>query len=32
MSFTLIVSLILLATLPLLIKFAVNYFTKLKNI
>ena len=32
MSFTLIVSFILVATLPLLIKFAVNYVTKLKNI
>ena len=32
MSFTLIVSFILVATLPLLIKFAINYVTKLKNI
>ena len=32
MSFTLIMSFILVATLPLLIKFAVNYVTKLKNI
>ena len=32
MSFTLIVSFILVATLPLLIKFAINYFTMLKNI
>ena len=32
MSFTLIVSLILVATLPLLIKFAINYVTKPKNI
>ena len=32
MSFTLIVSLILVATLPLLIKFAINYVIKLKNI
>ena len=32
MSFTLIVSFILVATLPLFIKFAINYVTKLKNI
>ena len=32
MSFTLIVSFILVATLPLLIKFAINYVEKLKNI
>ena len=32
MSFTLIVSFILVATLPLLIKLAINYVTKLKNI
>ena len=32
MSFTLMVSFILVATLPLLIKFAINYFAKLKNI
>ena len=32
MSFTLIMSFILVATLPLLIKFAINYVTKLKNI
>ena len=32
MSFTLIVSFILVATLPLLIKFVINYVTKLKNI
>ena len=32
MSFTLIVSLILVATLPLLIKFAIYYVTKQKNI
>ena len=32
MSFTLILSFILVATLPLLIKFAINYVTKLKNI
>ena len=32
MSFTLIVSFMLVATLPLLIKFAINYVTKLKNI
>ena len=32
MSFTLIVSFILVATLPLLIKFAINYVAKLKNI
>ncbi len=32
MSFTLIVSFILVATLPLLIKFTINYVTKLKNI
>ena len=32
MSFTLIVSFILVATLPLLIKFAINHVTKLKNI
>tara|TARA_Y100001970_G_C13802288_1_gene635701 strand:- start:13 stop:693 length:681 start_codon:yes stop_codon:yes gene_type:complete len=32
MSFTLLASFILIATLPLLIKFAINYFTKLKNI
>ena len=32
MSFTLIVSFILVATLPLLIKFAINYVKKLKNI
>ncbi len=32
MSFTLIVSFILVATLPLLIKFAINYVTKPKNI
>ena len=32
MSFTLMVSFILVATLPLLIKFAINYVTKLKNI
>ena len=31
MSFSLIVSLLLLATLPLLMKFIINYFTKLKN-
>ncbi len=32
MSFTLIMSFILVATLPLLIKFAINYVEKLKNI
>ena len=32
MSFTLIASLILVATLPLLIKFAINYVAKQKNI
>ena len=32
MSFTLIMSFILVATLPLLIKLAINYVTKLKNI
>ena len=32
MSFTLIVSFILVATLPLSIKFAINYVAKLKNI
>ena len=32
MSFTLILSFILVATLPLLIKFAINYVEKLKNI
>ena len=32
MSFTLIVSFILVATLPILIKFAINYVAKLKNI
>ena len=32
MSFTLIVSFILVATLPLLIKFVINYVAKLKNI
>ena len=32
MSFTLMVSFILVATLPLLIKFSINYFAKLKNI
>ena len=32
MSFTLMVSFILVAALPLLIKFAINYFAKLKNI
>ena len=32
MSFTLIVSFILVATLPILIKFLMNYFTKLNNI
>ena len=32
MSFTLIVSFILVATLPLLIKFAISYVAKLKNI
>ena len=32
MSFSLIVSLILLATLPLLMKFTINYFIKLKNL
>ena len=32
MSFTLIVSFILVATLPLLIKLAINYVAKLKNI
>ena len=32
MSFTLILSFILVATLPLLIKFAINYAEKLKNI
>ena len=32
MSFTLIMSFILVATLPLLIKFAINYIEKLKNI
>ena len=32
MSFTLIMSFILVATLPLLIKFAINYVAKLKNI
>jgi uncharacterized membrane protein YdjX (TVP38/TMEM64 family) len=32
MSFTLILSFILVATLPLLIKFVINYVTKLKNI
>ena len=32
MSFTLITSFILVATLPLLIKFAINYVAKLKNI
>ena len=32
MSFTLMVSFTLVATLPLLIKFAINYFAKLKNI
>ena len=32
MSFTLIVSFILVATLPLLIKLVINYVTKLKNI
>ena len=32
MSFSLIVSLLLLATLPLLMKFTINYFIKLKNL
>ena len=32
MSFTLIISFILVATLPILIKFAINYVAKLKNI
>ena len=32
MSYTLIVSFILVATLPILIKFAINYVAKLKNI
>ena len=32
MSFTLIVSFILVATLPILIKFLINYFIKLNNI
>ncbi len=32
MSFSLIVSLLLLATLPLLIKLTINYFTKFKNL
>ena len=32
MSFTLIISFILVATLPILIKFSINYFTKLNNI
>tara|TARA_B100000963_G_scaffold233430_1_gene203896 strand:- start:50 stop:730 length:681 start_codon:yes stop_codon:yes gene_type:complete len=32
MSFTLILSLILLATLPLLIKFTINYVTNIKNV
>ena len=32
MSYTLIVSFILVATLPILIKFAINYIAKLKNI
>ena len=32
MSLSLIVSLILVATLPLLMKFTINYFTKLKNL
>ena len=32
MSFTLIVSFILVAILPILIKFLMNYFTKLNNI
>ena len=32
MSFTLILSFILVATLPLLIKFAISYVAKLKNI
>ena len=32
MSFTLIVSFILIAILPILIKFLMNYFSKLKNI
>ena len=31
MSFSLILSLLLLATLPLLMKFTINYFIKLKN-
>ena len=32
MSFTLIVSFILIATLPILIKFLINYVIKLNNI
>ena len=32
MSFSLILSLLLLATLPLLMKFTINYFIKLKNL
>ena len=32
MSFSLIVSLLLLATFPLLMKFTINYFIKLKNL
>ncbi len=32
MSFSLIVSLLLLATLPFLMKFTINYFIKLKNL
>ena len=32
MSFTLIVSFLLVATLPILIKFSINYFNKLNNI
>ena len=32
MSFSLIISLLLLATLPLLTKFTIDYFIKLKNL
>ena len=32
MSFSLVLSLLLLATLPLLMKFTINYFIKLKNL